>query len=104
MSSHMKIGLDWYIVETLMPDLVGHDRHPTAFLVYFYLFAESRRQNSGEIPISLNEIADAVGVSRRAVQSAIGRLKKRQLLATRAKSATEPTHYRVKTPWSGDGG
>lgn len=30
--------VDAYIVETLMPDLVGHDRQPSAFLVYLYLW------------------------------------------------------------------
>jgi hypothetical protein len=29
--------LDDYVVDVLMPDLVGHDRHPSAFLVYLFL-------------------------------------------------------------------
>jgi hypothetical protein len=27
------LPLDAYIIDTLMPDLVGHDRQPSAFLV-----------------------------------------------------------------------
>ena len=35
------LSLDFYIVETLLPDLVGHDRRPSAFLVYLALAARS---------------------------------------------------------------
>jgi hypothetical protein len=28
---------DAYLVDSLMPDLVGHDRQPSAFIVYLYL-------------------------------------------------------------------
>ena len=32
--------LDDYITDTLMRDLVGHDRKPVSFLVYLWLAAE----------------------------------------------------------------
>jgi hypothetical protein len=32
------IEVDDYVVDTLMADLVGHDRQPSAFLVYLYLW------------------------------------------------------------------
>ena len=28
------VPLDAYVLDVLMPDLVGHDRRPSAFLVY----------------------------------------------------------------------
>src|SRR5690349_10544746 len=33
------IGVDDYVIDVLMRDLVGHDRAPSAFLVYLYLWA-----------------------------------------------------------------
>ena len=29
--------MDDYVFDTLMPDLVGHDRQPSAFIVYLFL-------------------------------------------------------------------
>jgi hypothetical protein len=34
---------DDYITDTLMRDLVGHDRKPVSFLVYLWLAAEQAR-------------------------------------------------------------
>jgi hypothetical protein len=33
------IQIDRYVVETLLPDLVGHDRRASAFLVYLIIAA-----------------------------------------------------------------
>ena len=33
-----KAPLDDYLVETLLPDLIGHDRAPSAFLIYLKLW------------------------------------------------------------------
>ena len=32
------LSLDQYVVDVLMPDLVGHDRSQSAFIVYLYLW------------------------------------------------------------------
>ncbi len=32
------VAIDAYILDALMRDLVGHDRRPSAFLVYLYLW------------------------------------------------------------------
>ena len=37
-----RVTLDAYILDSLMPDLVGHDRQPSAFLVYLYLYRHAR--------------------------------------------------------------
>ena len=40
------IEVDEYVVDTLMADLVGHDRQPSAFLVYLFLWR--RTHGAGE--------------------------------------------------------
>ena len=32
------VPVDAYVLDTLMADLVGHDRQPSAFLVYLFLW------------------------------------------------------------------
>ena len=35
------VRIDTYVMDTLMPDLVLHDRQPSAFLVYLHLWYRS---------------------------------------------------------------
>ncbi len=95
--SQDSIELDAYIVDTLMGDLVGHDRQPSAFLVYLWLF----RRVAGEVDVavSLRELAEGTGLSRRAVQDALGRLHCRRLIGIRRASITAIPEYRVLRPW-----
>lgn len=93
MDSHLHI--DRYVVETLMPDLVGHDHHPSAFLVYLALTAAPAS------PLSYSQLAELTGLSKRAVQDAVARLKRRELIETTSAGPTEPPRYRVLTPWRG---
>ena len=78
-----RLTLDAYVLDTLMPDLVGHDRQPSAFVVYLYLL----------------QIATDTGLSKSAVQLAVGTLRRRQLLRTSQVSATAAPTYAVLTPW-----
>lgn len=91
------MDLDDAIVENLMPDLVGHDRHPAAFLVFLYLWSQTRRVPRRRIP--LREIADGTGLSKRSVQSAIQRLRKRRLLSVTRESVTAVPLYTLHWPW-----
>lgn len=93
------IELDEYVVDTLMRDLVGHDRQPTAFLVYLYLWRRSAREGGGSVTISLREMAEGTGASRRAVQDAVSRLHKRRLIGIRRASLTAVPEYTVHRPW-----
>ena len=95
-----KFELDEYVVETLMRDLVGHDRQASAFLVYVYLWWLTDRSDTGRIVISLNELADGTGVSKRAVQDALGRLHKRKLISIKRESITAVPEYAVLRPWA----
>ena len=46
--SRPALSLDHYVVDTLMRDLVGHDRRPSAFLVYLsHPLGHGRRRRSG---------------------------------------------------------
>src|SRR5258705_1943877 len=74
-------SLDAYLVDTLMPDLVGHDRQPSAFLVYLFLWRQTHGSNRQAAQVALLDIAEATGLSKRGVQDALGRLAKRKLLA-----------------------
>jgi hypothetical protein len=93
------LPLDAYIVDTLMPDLVGHDRQPSAFLVYMYLWRRTHGAGAVTAQVALLDIAEATGLSKRAVQDALGRLAKRTLLTVARESITAVPVYTVLRPW-----
>jgi hypothetical protein len=93
------IMFDAYLVDTLMPDLVGHDGQPSAFLVYLYLWSQSRTVRLRAVPASYTQIAIGTGLSRSAVQAAVTTLKRRQLIAVRRGSPTAIPEYSVLRPW-----
>ena len=92
------VRLDAYVIETLMPDLVLHDRQPSAFLVYLQLWHRSgggRRR----VRASHRHLVDATGLSKSAVQGAIRTLARRQLVQSTRASATAVPEYAVLRPW-----
>ena len=94
-----RIGLDAYIVDVLMPDLVGHDRRPATFIVYLFLLRESARLRRDTVTASLQTIATRTGLSKSAVQGAIRHLRRRRLLdPTLAATVTDPSR-RILRPW-----
>jgi DNA-binding GntR family transcriptional regulator len=90
------LELDAYVLDVLMRDLVGHDRSPSAFLVYLWLW---RRTRDGESRLTLQRIAEGTGLSKRGVQDAIGRLESRKLLRVTRESITAVPEYAVLRPW-----
>ncbi len=90
--------LDDYVVDVLMRDLVGHDRRPVSFLVYLWLAQEHRRARAA-VQISYQALAEAVGVSKASVQSAVSWLVRRKLLAVSKDNATATPRYTVLRPW-----
>ncbi|HEX6041044.1 hypothetical protein [Longimicrobium sp.] len=92
--------LDAYVVDTLMPDLVGHDHQPSAFLVYLFLWGQTRGRGVDEAAVSLRQIAEGTGISRRAAQDAIARLADRRLIGVERASITAVPRYRVHRPWA----
>ena len=93
------ISLDPYVIDTLMPDLVGHDRSPSSFIVYLYFARQSAVGETGSCQVSLSRIAPVTGLSRRAVQNAIGLLRRRRLLDVSSVAPTEVPAYTTRHPW-----
>ncbi len=90
--------LDDYITDTLMRDLVGHDRKPVSFLVYLWLAAEKAKTH-GEVRVSYRQVAESVGISKSSAQSAIRWLLKRKLLTQKKQTVTATPAYTVRSPW-----
>jgi hypothetical protein len=91
--------VDRYVVDTLMPDLVGHDRQPSAFLVYLYLWCRATAARRKPVGASLQHIALETGLSKSAVQQAVRTLKHRRLLHSTQATATAVPVYTLATPW-----
>lgn len=93
------IELDPYVVDTLMPDLVGHDRQPSAFLVYLLLWRMTRGAEGPAVRVPLRDLAAGTGLSKRAVQEALGRLVRRRLVEATREGITAVAVYTVLQPW-----
>jgi DNA-binding transcriptional ArsR family regulator len=93
------IALDGYVLDVLMRDLVGHDKKPSAFIVYLYLAVRVERDMSHSVAASYGTIASATGLSKSAVQHAIAHLKKRKLITDSRDSPTCTPQYRLHRHW-----
>jgi hypothetical protein len=93
-----KTKLDDYILDTLLRDLVGHDRKPAAFLVYLWLAGEQERRKS-TVAISYHKLAESTGLSRSSTQASVRWLLRRKLLAVTKANATAVPTYTVQFPW-----
>lgn len=93
------IALDPYVVDVLLPDLVGHDRRPSAFIVYLALWRHSAGGRDAAA-LSLRQIAEATGLSKRAVQIAVAVLVRRRLVTLAREMPTSIPSYRVQRPWA----
>ena len=94
-----KLEIDDYVIDTLMADLVGHDRQPSAFLVYLSLYRHTHGTGRPTAQLSLMDLATGTGLSKRAVQEALRWLSKRRLLSLTRESITAVPVYAVKRPW-----
>lgn len=93
------ISVDDYVLDVLMRDIVGHDRQPAAYLVYLYLYGQAARQKWRPVPASLRMLAEATGLSKSAIQTAVDLLRRRQLIKTTNDSATAVPRHRVLRHW-----
>ena len=93
-----RIGLDAYVVDVLLPDLVGHDRRPSAFLVYVALWRVTRGGRA-PAPLSLRDLAERCGLSKRAVQAAVAVLQRRRLVTVTRDGPTAVPVYAALRPW-----
>ena len=91
------ITLDRYVLDSLMADLVGHDRRPAAFITYLALTRLVGAKAGGAF--SLRDLAAATGLSKTAVQRSVAHLKWRGLLTARAEGPTVTPRYVLQRPW-----
>jgi hypothetical protein len=92
------IRLDEYVLDTLMRDLVGHDRRPVCYLIYLWLAAEQQRQKNA-VSVSYSDLAESTGVSKSSAQAAVGWLIRRRLISVTRAHVTATPRYTVHTPW-----
>ena len=95
------LRLDLYVVETLMCDLVGHDKKPSAFVVYLYLWSRVSVMRAKKVEASHQTIANDTGLSKSAVQMTIRHLLRRRLLRSELSSKTAIPIYSLLRPWRG---
>lgn len=94
-----KAPFDDYVVDTLLPDLVGHDRAPSAFLIFLKLWHAAGGPEGRGAAISLQTLAVETGLSKSSVQAAVRHLKRRGYLSAVHNAATAIPHYKVRAPW-----
>jgi hypothetical protein len=93
------IALDPFVVETLLPILVGKDRQPSAFIVYLYLWHHASASRRQSLAVSLQTIARDTGLSKSAVQRGVRTLVRRRLIRIDKASPTAVPGYTVLRPW-----
>lgn len=98
MASIATLTLDAYVVDILMPDLVGHDRKPSAFVVYLFLAGIAKRSGRERVSASLETIAVKTGLSKSSVQSALRHLRRRGLVKDEPVSSADPVRT-ILRPW-----
>lgn len=93
------IEFDEYVLDVLLPDLVGHDRSGPAFLVYVVLWTALFRSGERHTKASLRQLSEATGLSKSAVQAALKVLKRRNLVSVRQSSRTAIPEYGLIRHW-----
>ena len=91
--------LDDYVIDTLMADLIGHDRQPSAFVVYLLLWRRTLGIGETSVQISLFDLHTGTGLSKRSVQEALRWLSRRKLVSIQRASITAIPVYTVKRTW-----
>lgn len=94
-----RLSIDAYVVDVLMPDLVGHDRRPAAFVVYLFLLRQSTKFRRDTVSVSLQSIASRTGLSKSTVQAALRHLRRRRLIDPMVEATVKAPVRRVMRPW-----
>src|SRR5207237_5002912 len=61
----IQITLDPYLLDCLLPDLVGHDRRLSSFIIYLYLYRQASQQANWSVRMSHQSIATGTGLPKR---------------------------------------
>ena len=91
--------IDEYVLDVLMRDLVGHDKSPSAFLVYLHIWNQTEGKGLASAPLSHQRMAEMTGLSKSAVQSGVRLLTRRKLISAAKPTVTSTPEYRVLKPW-----
>src|SRR5436305_9112104 len=83
------VAVDAYVFDTLMRDLIGHDRAASAFVVYLHLWRRTVGDDGRAVQTSLRDIAECTGFSKRGVQEALIVLSRRQLIGIERQGITD---------------
>jgi hypothetical protein len=95
-----RISVDAYVVDVLMPDLVGHDRRPATFVVYLFLLRQAAKMRRDTVSVSLQTIAAKTGLSKSTVQTALRHLRRRMLIDPTVVATVNGPVRRVMRPWA----
>jgi DNA-binding MarR family transcriptional regulator len=68
-------------------------------ILFIYIFTARPHGTNGNQSRSLRKLADATGLSKSAVQSALENLRRRELIVTKAAHATAIPRHRVLRHW-----
>ena len=98
-STVQHIPIDEYVIDVLLPDLTGHDRAPSAFLVYIILWTTLYREEQKRVALSLQELSEGTGLSKTAVQNAVRVLKRRGLVRVFKTRPTAVPEYELARHW-----
>ena len=93
------IPVDAYVFDILMRDILGHDKQPSALVVYLFLYARAARNGWRPVTASLRQVADETGISKSAVQAGLQNLHRRELIVTTMLHPTASPVHRVLRPW-----
>jgi len=94
-----RLALDAYVVDTLMRDLIAHDRSTSAFVVFLWLWRRTHAEGKRVVGASLADIAHATGLSKSSVQNAVKRLSRRRLITVLRDGPTVAPIYQVNETW-----
>jgi CRP-like cAMP-binding protein len=95
-----RFTIDTYVVDVLMPDLVGHDRRPATFVVYLLLLRAAAKSHRDTVSMSLQTIATKSGLSKSTVQAALRHLRRRGLIDPGVRATITAPVRRILRPWS----
>jgi DNA-binding FadR family transcriptional regulator len=69
-------------------------------VIYLYLWLRTHGDGKARVHQSHQQLADAIGLSKSAVQTAVRILARRRLVDVKRRSKTATAKYHVERPWS----
>lgn len=94
------IPTDAYVFDVLMRDLVGHDQSAAAFLIYLQVWRHTGGRRGVRVPLSLQQLASATGLSKSGAQAGLRVLKRRRLIGVARSAPTAVPQYSLRKHWA----